>query len=68
MGINGAWQKMGPGTIYSQGFALLFSGEEPSPLSLSHGFFTIEPSPSVSIGTVLFFSLFSVPSSLIQKK
>ncbi|KKN07805.1 hypothetical protein LCGC14_1063220 [marine sediment metagenome] len=43
-----------------QGFALLSSGEEPCPLSLSHGFFTIQPSPSVSIGTTLFFPLFSV--------
>jgi len=31
-------QKMGPGPIYSQGFALLSLGEEPCPLSLSHGF------------------------------
>jgi len=37
---------MGPGPIYSQGFALLSSREEPCPLSLSHGFFTIQPSPS----------------------
>jgi len=29
-----------------QGFALLSSGEKPCPLSLSHGFFTIQPSPS----------------------
>ncbi len=29
---------MGPGPIYSQGFALLSSGDEPCPLSLSHGF------------------------------
>jgi hypothetical protein len=29
-----------------QGFALLSFGEEPCPLSLSHGFFTIQPSPS----------------------
>jgi len=28
-----------------QGFALLSFGEEPCPLSLSHGFFTIQPSP-----------------------
>jgi hypothetical protein len=39
-------QKMGPGPIYSQGFALLSFGEKPCPLSLSHGFFTIQPSPS----------------------
>ena len=31
-----------------QGFALLSFGEEPCPLSLSHGFFTIQPSPSES--------------------
>jgi hypothetical protein len=31
-------QKMGPGPIYSQDFALLSFGEEPCPLSLSHGF------------------------------
>jgi|GEM_PF-3164275 len=31
-------QKMGPGPIYSQGFALLSFGEKPCPLSLSHGF------------------------------
>jgi hypothetical protein len=29
------------------------------PLSLSHGFFTIQPSPGVSMGMILFFSLFS---------
>jgi MFS family permease len=29
-----------------QGFALLSFGEKPCPLSLSHGFFTIQPSPS----------------------
>jgi len=29
-----------------QGFALLSFGEEPCPLSLSHGFFTIQPLPS----------------------
>jgi len=39
-------QKMGPGPIYSQGFALLSFGEKPYPLSLSHGFFTIQPSPN----------------------
>ncbi len=33
------------GTVYSQGFALLSSGEKPYPLSPSHGFFTIQPSP-----------------------
>jgi len=37
---------MGPGPIYSPGFALLSFGEEPCPLSLSPGFFTIQPSPS----------------------
>jgi len=31
-------QKMGPVPIYSQGFALLSFGEQPCPLSLSHGF------------------------------
>jgi len=40
---------MGPGPIYSPGFALLSFEEEPCPLSLSHGFFTIQPSPNKGI-------------------
>jgi len=47
-----------------QGFALLSSREEPCPLSLSHGFFTIQPSPSVSTRIGLFFPLFSVPEKV----
>jgi hypothetical protein len=40
-----------------QGFALLSFGEKPCPLSLSHGFFTIQPSPSK--GVKLFPKTFS---------
>ncbi len=46
---------------------LLSSGEERCLLSLSHGFFTIQPSPSVSIGAVLFFFLFSVPEKVAYR-
>jgi len=37
-------RKMGPGPILLK--ASLSSGEKPCPLSLSHGFFTIQPSSS----------------------
>jgi len=42
-----------PGTIYSQGFALLSSGEKPCPLSLSHGF-----SPYNSLKLILAYGNF----------
>ncbi len=51
-------EKMGPGPIYSQGFALLSLGEKPCPLSLSHGFspYSHRQAGSEKKGTGYFFS------------